>query len=132
MMNVNISQRMGLYMKQSPQQVLLSTLLQLPILSLEQKISLELEQNPLLEEDLEMEEEMEQEMEEELELEELEVKQENDDDEEIEFERWCRELKQTLGCGGVVDGDTIVLQGDLRSRMTPVLEARGVGKVTLG
>ncbi len=81
MMNVNISQRMGLYMKQSPQQVLLSTLLQLPILSLEQKIKLELEQNPLLEEDLEMEEEMEQETEEKLELEETEAKQENDDDE---------------------------------------------------
>jgi RNA polymerase sigma-54 factor len=86
MMNVNISQRMGLYMKQSPQQVLLSTLLQLPILSLEQKIKLELEQNPLLEEDLEMEENMEQEMEEELKLEELEVKQENDDDSEPEEE----------------------------------------------
>lgn len=86
MMNVNISQRMGLYMKQSPQQVLLSTLLQLPILSLEQKIKLELEQNPLLEEDLEMEEEMEQEMEEELKIEELEVKQESDDDSEPEEE----------------------------------------------
>ncbi len=86
MMNVNISQRMGLYMKQSPQQVLLSTLLQLPILSLEQKIKLELEQNPLLEEDLEMEEEMEQEMEEKLELEELEASQESNDDAEIEEE----------------------------------------------
>jgi RNA polymerase sigma-54 factor len=82
MMNVNISQRMGLYMKQSPQQVLLSTLLQLPVLSLEQKIKLEMEQNPLLEEDLEMEEEMEQETEEELKLEELEVKPESDDDSE--------------------------------------------------
>jgi RNA polymerase sigma-54 factor len=82
MMNVNISQRMGLYMKQSPQQVLLSTLLQLPVLSLEQKIKLEMEQNPLLEEDLEMEEEMEQETEEELKLEELEVKPEGDDDSE--------------------------------------------------
>ncbi len=86
MMNVNISQRMGLYMKQSPQQVLLSTLLQLPILSLEQKIKLELEQNPLLEEDLEMEEELEQEMQEEIKLEELEVKKESDDDEEYEEE----------------------------------------------
>lgn len=86
MMNVNISQRMGLYMKQSPQQVLLSTLLQLPILSLEQKIKLELEQNPLLEEDLEMEEEMEQEMEEELKLEDMEIKQETDDNGEIEEE----------------------------------------------
>ena len=86
MMNVNISQRMGLYMKQSPQQVLLSTLLQLPVLSLEQKIKLEMEQNPLLEEDLEMEEEMEQETEEELKLEELEVKPESDDDSEPEDE----------------------------------------------
>ncbi len=49
-----------------------------------------------------------------------------------ELEQWCRELKQSLGCGGVVEGDTIVLQGDLRSRMTPVLVQRGVGKVTLG
>lgn len=86
MMNVNISQRMGLYMKQSPQQVLLSTLLQLPVLSLEQKIKLELEQNPLLEEDLEMDEELEQEMEEELKLEDLEVKEETDDDGEVEEE----------------------------------------------
>jgi translation initiation factor 1 len=49
-----------------------------------------------------------------------------------QLEQWCRELKQTLGCGGVVEGDTIVLQGDLRSRMTVVLESRGVAKVTLG
>lgn len=87
MMNVSITQRQGLYMKQSPQQVLLSTLLQLPVLSLEQKIKLELEQNPLLEEDLEMEEELDQEMEEELKLEDMEVKQEKDDDDgEVEEE----------------------------------------------
>lgn len=49
-----------------------------------------------------------------------------------ELERWCRELKQALGCGGTVEGDTIVLQGDLRQRLAPVLEKRGVGKVTLG
>jgi len=49
-----------------------------------------------------------------------------------ELERWCRELKQALGCGGVVEGDTIVLQGDLRPRVAPLLEARGVAKVTLG
>ena len=86
MMNVSITQRQGLYMKQSPQQVLLSTLLQLPVLSLEQKIKMELEQNPLLEEDLEMEEDLEQEMEEELKLEEMEDKQEKDDDGEVEEE----------------------------------------------
>ncbi len=51
-------------MRQSPQQVLLSSLLQLPILSLEQRIRLELETNPLLEMDLEMEEELRQEQDE--------------------------------------------------------------------
>src|SRR5262245_8486721 len=27
------------------------------------------------------------------------------------LETWCRELKQALGCGGAVDGASIVLQG---------------------
>ena len=49
-----------------------------------------------------------------------------------ELERWCKELKQALGCGGAVDGDVIVLQGDLRARLEPLLIARGVRKVTLG
>jgi translation initiation factor 1 len=49
-----------------------------------------------------------------------------------ELGRWCRELKQALGCGGAVDGDLIVLQGDLRPRLPPLLEARGVGRVTIG
>ena len=48
-----------------------------------------------------------------------------------ELERWCRELKQALGCGGSVDGDLIVLQGDLRQRIGAVLEAKGVGRVTI-
>ncbi len=49
-----------------------------------------------------------------------------------ELELWCKELKQALGCGGVVDADTIVLQGDLRTRLPAVLTARGVVKVTVG
>lgn len=49
-----------------------------------------------------------------------------------ELERWCRELKQALGCGGAVDGELIVLQGDLRPRIGAALEARGVGRVTIG
>ena len=49
-----------------------------------------------------------------------------------EMETWCRDLKQALGCGGSVDGDAIVLQGDLRTRVPTVLTARGVGKVTVG
>ncbi|MBC8184717.1 RNA polymerase factor sigma-54 [candidate division KSB1 bacterium] len=85
MMSIGFYQKPGLYMKQSPQQVLLSTLLQLPILSLEQRIKLELEQNPLLEQDLEME----QELEEEQKLEELELKtdeeKENDEEEDKEY-----------------------------------------------
>ena len=48
------------------------------------------------------------------------------------LEAWCRDLKQALGCGGAVDGELIVLQGDLRTRVPAVLTARGVGKVTVG
>jgi translation initiation factor 1 len=51
---------------------------------------------------------------------------------EPQLEVWCKELKQALGCGGAVDGDTIVLQGDLRPRLPAVLTARGVAKVTVG
>jgi translation initiation factor 1 len=49
-----------------------------------------------------------------------------------ELETWCRDLKHALGCGGSVDGEVIVLQGDLRSRLPAVLTARGVAKVTVG
>ncbi len=48
-----------------------------------------------------------------------------------ELERWCKELKGALGCGGVVDGEAIVLQGDLRPRLEAVLTKRGVKKVTI-
>lgn len=49
-----------------------------------------------------------------------------------ELEAWCRELKQALGCGGTVDGELIVLQGDLRARVPAVLTAKGIEKVTVG
>ena len=48
-----------------------------------------------------------------------------------ELEAWCKALKSGLGCGGHVDDDAIVLQGDLRRRLEPVLLARGVRKVTI-
>ncbi len=98
MMNIGFYQRPGLYMKQSPQQVLLSTLLQLPILSLEQRIKLELEQNPLLEEDLDME----QEMEEEQKLEELELKTDKEKESEEEEDKEYNEDEEE------VDWDTIL------------------------
>jgi translation initiation factor 1 len=50
----------------------------------------------------------------------------------LELERWCKELKQALGCGGAVDGELIVLQGDLRPRIAAILTAKGIGKVSLG
>jgi len=56
---VQLSQTMRLEQRLSPQQILLSTLLQLPLLSLEQKIQTELELNPVLEEGIEEDEELE-------------------------------------------------------------------------
>jgi len=73
---VNISQRLSQTLKQSPQQVLLSSLLQLPVLMLEQKIKMELETNPLLEQVDEMEMEQEQLEDEEQEIE-IELKEED-------------------------------------------------------
>lgn len=57
---LNISQNLKLNLEQrlTPQQILLSTLLQLPLLSLEQRIKSELEINPVLEEGEETDEEL--------------------------------------------------------------------------
>ena len=49
-----------------------------------------------------------------------------------ELARWLKELKQALGCGGAVEEGALALQGDLRARVGPLLEARGVRKVTIG
>jgi translation initiation factor 1 len=49
-----------------------------------------------------------------------------------ELERWAKSLKQDLGCGGVVEGRTIVIQGDQRGRAVTWLEAKGVRKITRG
>lgn len=100
MMNIGLSQKMGLHMKQSPQQVLLSSLLQLPMVSLEQRIRLELEQNPFLEEELEMETEMDQE----LEMKEREIEFANDNEnEEFDIDK-MRDEKEDKE----VDWDTIL------------------------
>ena len=48
-----------------------------------------------------------------------------------ELESWCKQLKQTLGCGGSVEEDTIVLQGDFRPRLAKLLTEMGVRKVTV-
>jgi translation initiation factor 1 len=49
-----------------------------------------------------------------------------------ELAAWCKALKGALGCGGTVEGDNVVLQGDQRDRVGPLLETRGVRKVTVG
>lgn len=46
-----------------------------------------------------------------------------------ELEAWCKQLKQTLGCGGTVEGDAIVLQGDFRKRLPELLTNLGVRAV---
>jgi translation initiation factor 1 len=49
-----------------------------------------------------------------------------------ELEQWCKELKQACGCGGSVEENAIVLQGDLRKRLPDLLTKKGVAKVTVG
>jgi translation initiation factor 1 len=45
---------------------------------------------------------------------------------------WADALKRSLGIGGGVEGDAIVLQGDQRERTARWLEAKGVRKVVRG
>ncbi len=49
-----------------------------------------------------------------------------------ELETWLKALKNSLGCGGTVEEETLVLQGDQRERLPALLSARGVRKVTVG
>jgi translation initiation factor 1 len=49
-----------------------------------------------------------------------------------DLERWVKELKSALGCGGKVDEGALVLQGDQRERLPALLEARGVRRVSVG
>ena len=49
-----------------------------------------------------------------------------------DLERWLKALKGALGCGGVVEGEALVLQGDQRKRLPEILEARGIKRVTVG
>ena len=49
-----------------------------------------------------------------------------------DLEVWLKDLKNKLGCGGLVEGDTLVLQGDQRDRTRALLEARGVRKIIAG
>ncbi|MGZ6140600.1 MAG: translation initiation factor [Myxococcaceae bacterium] len=45
---------------------------------------------------------------------------------------WLLRLKQALGCGGTLEDEALVLQGDQRARVRAWLEARGVGRISVG
>lgn len=47
-------------------------------------------------------------------------------------DEWLKTLKAALGCGGAVEDERLVLQGDQRKRLPDLLQARGVKKVTIG
>jgi len=47
----------------------------------------------------------------------------------IELERWLKSLKSGLGCGGVIEDRSIILQGDQRERLVKLLAAKGVRKI---
>ena len=45
---------------------------------------------------------------------------------------WLLAMKQALGCGGMLEGEALVLQGDQRARVRAWLEARGVSRIPVG
>jgi translation initiation factor 1 len=47
----------------------------------------------------------------------------------VELERWLKAFKTALGCGGIVEDDRLVLQGDQRDRVRRLLTERGVKKI---
>jgi translation initiation factor 1 len=49
-----------------------------------------------------------------------------------ELEKWLTDFKRKLGCGGVIEGRAMILQGDSRERVRALLEARGVRKISVG
>ena len=48
-----------------------------------------------------------------------------------ELEGWLRDAKRALGCGGTVEGDSLLFNGDQRERLPPWLEKRGVARITV-
>jgi translation initiation factor 1 len=48
------------------------------------------------------------------------------------LELLAKELRRALGCGATVDGDTILVQGDLTQRVATWLTAHGAKRVVIG
>jgi translation initiation factor 1 len=52
---------------------------------------------------------------------------------ESELGSWLAELKKVMGCGGTIEGDSLVVQGDQRSRVADWLKkTKLVGRVSVG
>jgi translation initiation factor 1 len=51
---------------------------------------------------------------------------------QAQLEVWLKALKGALGCGGAVEEESLVLQGDHRERVPALLESRGVRRVIVG
>lgn len=47
------------------------------------------------------------------------------------LDQWLAKLKRGLGCGGVREGGTLVIQGDQRERIPDLLRRRGVSKISV-
>jgi translation initiation factor 1 len=47
-------------------------------------------------------------------------------------DEWLKALKAALGCGGTVENERLVLQGDQRKRLPALLQSRGVKNVIIG
>lgn len=47
-----------------------------------------------------------------------------------DLDAWAKAARKALGCGASVDGDAVVLQGDLRDRAAAWFTAQGVRKVS--
>lgn len=92
---LELTQKISLEQKLSPQQILLSTLLQLPALNLEQRIKQELELNPTLEEGMELE------FDEDDDIQDEEIQEESED-----------ELSERLEQEEEIDWDKIHLEED--------------------
>lgn len=47
-------------------------------------------------------------------------------------QEWLSQLKAALGCGGALEGEELVLQGDHRDRLEAWLLKKGVAKISKG
>ena len=47
-------------------------------------------------------------------------------------DEWLKSLKASLGCGGTIEGTSLVVQGDHRERVAAWLKKQGVKSISVG